>query len=112
MKPRYKTGWITRAYEKLVFRLAELLFKTKLKHEFGVSFDNNISLNNLPVKYPNINDFYSLVHDVSYFEIIDTSVELELVYIRELATEKEYNINVELFDLLFSQIEKPIVSKF
>lgn len=100
-------GLTTRVYKLGLW----CFFKTDKGLEFsetyGLSFNPDISLSQLPVYLPSKEDFYKLATDLNNFEIIKIDEDKLIVIIREICSDFEYEISLDLFDVLFVKIEKP-----
>lgn len=112
MQQKSLTGWITKVYK----RILEVLFKTflggHLKKNYGLSFNPAITLSELPPLMPQENDFFTVADDVSYFEVVRSSIQDRTVTIRELGTDIDYDIDPDLFQILFIKVDKPDIKRY
>ncbi len=104
---KLRDGLSTRVYKFFLW----IFFKSKKGQEFsetyGVSFNPDLSLSHMPVYFPSMKDFYNVASDLSTFEIIKIDEESLLITIREIGSDTEHKIHLDLFDILFIKIEPP-----
>lgn len=96
----------------VVYKLGLMLFFQTNKGKdfsqtYGVSFNPDITLSQLPIVIPSKNEFYRLSDTLNNFEIIHIDEEDLYVVIREICTDNEHKLSIDLFDLLFIKVEKP-----
>lgn len=112
MKQQSPRGWITRVYKGILRIFFGSLFGKHVSDRYGVSFNPDITLSDLPSLMPSVHEFYELADDVSFFEVVDVSIQNRIVTIREIGTDTEYPIDSNLFEVLFVRIDKPAISKY
>lgn len=104
-------GLTTRVYKLGLW----VFFKTDKGREFsetyGLSFNPDISLSQMPIYFPSKEDFYRLAPDLNNFEIVKIDEDKLIVTIREICTDFEHDIGLDLFDTLFVKIEKPSIDE-
>ena len=100
-------GSVTAAYKTAL----QIFFKTNKGKDFsikyGLSFNPNITLSKLPLLVPPKNEFFKLDANIGNFEIVEIDAKKFTIVIREICTEDEFKLSIDLFYLLFVKIEKP-----
>ena len=99
--------WVKKRLDSLLAFGLKILFGrgTYIGNKYGVSFDNRITISSLPSPMPRVNDFYEIVPEKLIFEVMDVSVENNLVHLREVGSDTIYPLNTELFIMLFVKNE-------
>lgn len=100
-------GLSTRVYKFFL----SLYFSTKQGKDFsetyGLSFDPDFILSQLPTVLPSKEDYYTTAKDLGEFEILDIDEEKLEITLREICTDNVITLHIDLFDILFVKIEKP-----
>ena len=94
--------WINNCFNNTIERIYCFLIA---KNKIGVSFDNELKIDNLMSVVPPLNTFYELATDLQPFEVVNVDLKTKTISIRELGTDTEYGIDSDLFVMLFVKIE-------
>lgn len=106
---KFLDGAVTAAYKTGL----QIFFKTSKGKDFskkyGVTFNPSITLSKLPLLTPPKNEFYKLDPSIGVFEIVEIDSKKFTIVIREICTEDEFKMSIDLFYLIFMKIQKPDV---
>lgn len=73
---------------------------------YGVSTDNSVQLEELPRKYPSIDDKFKIQTDVILFKVVEIKeADEKIVIVREDNT-KAFDVDIELFEELFTPVDE------
>lgn len=99
-----------------IFRTLAGLFTRKKKPVeslYGISFDDGVQMSELPVRsIIELGKFCKLSDQVGFIEILEIDNENHDLRIREICTDNEFTIDIELFNFLFVEAECPAECKF
>jgi hypothetical protein len=74
--------------------------------KLGVSFLPGREIKSIPIKLPDVGEFYKMDPQVGYFEVISINPTSKKVRIREVCTDNELEVTIRVFNYLLMKIEK------
>lgn len=91
---------------ELIDWFMSLFRKDKVETVYGLSFDSGIKMKSLPVR-PDIalGGFAKYNKQVGIMEVLEINHDKQTVFIREICTDNEFTISIDVFNFLF--IEQP-----
>jgi hypothetical protein len=97
-----------KANNSLFYRLFKRLYFYITGHPNSIkaSFDQSLSLSNIPVAMPNLGEYYEPANEKMCFEVVELKPSENQVLIRETGTDNVYPIDAELFIILFVRSEQ------
>lgn len=102
-----KNGLSTRLFNYVLNKFFNTNAGKEVTDIYGLSFNPSIQFMEIPTLFPEKNTFHKVANDLSLFEVLNNDIDTDLITIRELGTEIEYSINVDLFNVLFIEEKKP-----
>ena len=73
---------------------------------YGVSTDSTIELEDIPRKYPQVDDKFKTRSDEVFFHVVEVKEDDEKIIIVRQDNSKAFEIDIELFEELFIPVDE------
>lgn len=84
-----------------LFSLFLIIFGVKKTEKYSTTLDDGYVLKEIPNAYPAVDSIRSVATDLGDFQVVSIDEESSIITIRECKSDLEFQVNVDVFDLIF-----------
>lgn len=84
-----------------LFSLFLFLFGAKKTERYSTTLDDGYVLKEIPSAFPAVDTVRSVATDLGDFQVVSVDEESSIITIRECKSDLEFQVNVDVYDLIF-----------